>query len=537
MTTFGVPRAPLKAASRPRYVLRPWVLFVVFISCLVVLPITFAARQSFWIDEATTWDITSRASIGEVWGAIRSTQASEAQMPGYLLYAHLWARIGGTGEAWSRLSNLAWLLLAGAVWWSWSGSLFRRDPIKRTIFLAMLLSSPFLTYYALEYRPYAALTALGGVTVYGLLLNAKDDGRGRWLALTGLIGSTAFNMLSFVQLPCVILYEGWRCRRDLRAAARSWLLPSVIAMLVLLPLGLYYAETLAQHAGGMRVAPTIKNLAFIFYELLGFDGLGPSRNVLHVNARLAGFFGHAAYLAVLAIPLAILSAGSLRRLIPTEEWKRFISYGWRVETVRAMVVFAGVGTLALWLASLWADFRILGRHTAFFFLPFLAGMALLFLHGLKRWRYLGIAALLAAQLLSSMRLVLKEEYARDDYRTAVAVARRMARPTTLVVLTGSKYAFRYYGIPSKEFRGAVLSENRWLNVNNPTESQWETLMQGWNEEVLIVLSKPYLCDVYGVIERWIATRPASQLVARPSSFQIWWVEGRGNSLVERQGPG
>jgi len=401
----------------------------------------------------------------------------------------------------------------------------------------MLLSSPFLTYYALEYRPYAALTALGGVTVYGLLLNAKDDGRGRWLALTGLIGSTAFNMLSFVQLPCVILYEGWRCRRDLRAAARSWLLPSVIAMLVLLPLGLYYAETLAQHAGGMRVAPTIKNLAFIFYELLGFDGLGPSRNVLHVNARLAGFFGHAAYLAVLAIPLAILSAGSLRRLIPTEEWKRFISYGWRVETVRAMVVFAGVGTLALWLASLWADFRILGRHTAFFFLPFLAGMALLFLHGLKRWRYLGIAALLAAQLLSSMRLVLKEEYARDDYRTAVAVARRMARPTTLVVLTGSKYAFRYYGIPSKEFRGAVLSENRWLNVNNPTESQWETLMQGWNEEVLIVLSKPYLCDVYGVIERWIATRPASQLVARPSSFQIWWVEGRGNSLVERQGPG
>jgi hypothetical protein len=62
-------------------------------------------------------------------------------------------------------------------------------------------------------------------------------------------------------------------------------------------------------------------------------------------------------------------------------------------------------------------------------------------------------------------------------------------------------------------------------------------MQDWNEDVLVVLSKPYLYDVYGVIERWIATRPASELVAHPSTFQIWWVKGRRNSLVERKGPG
>lgn len=517
----------MTTGSPPRAFPSDRVVLAAFLLVLVAIPLLVADRQSFWIDEAMTWRITRIEDPGAVWHEIRTSLSSEALIPGYLFYAWAWTRLGGEGEAWSRVSNLPWLALLGWVWWNWGARAYPQDRIRRLAFLALLLVSPFVLWYATEYRPYAAVIALGALTVEGISRAAGGSRAGPWIATGAALLAAAFHMLALALFTCLALQVLWGGRRNLLRTLRSWWVPALIAAIPLLAgLAAYYLGSTGSGASGMRAPLSLKNPAFIYYEFIGFLGLGPTRDALHVDSGPAIFMAALPTLALLLIPLAILAAMVL--LAPPAVDRRPPAPEVR-EILRAGLVFGVGGVLLLCVAAYLVNFKILGRHVAFFQPPLLAAGAILILDRSLARVGLPWAALLVALGISSGRLFLDPVYERDDYRGAVELTRQLAGLGTTQLLMGDRGTFQYYRpaavvvepptIPQgPELAGEVVIVGLW-------RPSWEVVADALPGPVVLALTRPYYYDASGEVRRWAIER-GGRVVDRPAYFEIWWVPAR-----------
>ena len=458
----------------------------------LALALGFAAfmpsNDSIWIDEAQTAIYARQPTLGAWTERLQNDIASEAQMPLGMAAAWLGGKIVGTREWQLRVINVIWT--AATIWIVWLiGCRFRAPALA-----LVAAAQPFLWFYANEARPYSLQIAGGACLLLAGIVFVERNGRGlSWVLLWAIaaIVLCASSMLGVIPVAIVSLWLAIALfRRGILPERRALLIAGgTVGLLALL--GYYYLETLRRGAGGAMLWPVgLGNLAFSAYELLGFAGLGPARQILR-DASSNGSFATTLepFLALLGLFAATLLLMFTQSILWLRQYEnralRFLCLG--VPIVTGCVLFAMAKP---------AHFPFWGRHLAPI-APFLTvGLGLPALHSKHRLAKGACCLWLALLFLSSLELRFASRHAKDDNRSAAALAQSLA-PDESVWWALDQRAGEYYGIvfrdPS-ERRGVLL-----LPSMSPEKFQFLAPPD------LIFTSKPETFDIGGRVGQYVAT--------------------------------
>ncbi|MGO8837782.1 MAG: hypothetical protein ACLQAH_14550 [Limisphaerales bacterium] len=476
----------------------------------VLLALVFCAlairSESYWMDEAGTATIALQPTPAAWWQAMLQDGGSSTQMPLYMVYLWGWEKIFGHGEWWLRAANLPWLALG-----------LLAIPRRQPAFLLVIALSPFLWFYLNEARPYVMQISLG-LLLLGALWRlagrpepqhqpAPGDNLWTWgfgLGLVALAGSSLLGMIwAGAALATALPVLGWSRTFQL---VRRQLLLLVLATLSFLALAGYYLWSLKHGARATPGSTGVGSTLFCGYELLGFAGLGPGRNQIRAGGP-ALLLPYAPLLAIQAVVVTavLLAAGKhLVQNAPRRVWL-------------GVTVILGAAVVFLLAAGGLKHFRVLGRH----FAP-LAPVVLLLLaigwhHLWSRagWRR-GLAVLfLISSLVSCLSLRLAQRHAKDDYRTAAAMAIAANARGERVWWCANEVPGLYYGVPLSALNRVAAPGQVWLVANSTGQ-----LLTNQPPPDLVILSKPDLHDYQGFVRAFLQQnhyQPTQELPA----FTLW----------------
>jgi hypothetical protein len=474
--------------------------FVFIVAC--GLWVAAISNRSFWIDEAHSagWK-AMQPTFSAWWHDMVGERTSDAQTPLYLFYVWVFAKVFGLSEWVLRAANLPWLILGFWAWWRAGGP---GDGWKWRGALAAC--SAFLWYYLDEARPYGMqigsmfLVAAGAQRLYTAPCRL-------WFALFCLGEITLFgsNLIGGIWAGAALAATagalGWkRCRYLLRA---HWLLFG-LTLITLGVFGVYYLWTLEVGARATAVGTTDgKNLPFIFYELAGFSGLGPGRLEIRGNG-LRSFRPYFAWLAMYAaILFPVFLAGCLRcwRVIPSR-------------VIGSIVLFFAGALGFLVMVGVSSHFRLLGRHCAplVVLILYLLGMGMAEWWGRGKWfGKMWVVLFLVLSLASSLSLRFGSRHAKDDYRSAAAVAKRALQQGKVVWWNADAYGAAYYGVATTTNEAPSGAARYFMSllpgeVSVPPE--------------VIITSRPDVYDPAHVLGDFIA-RQKFKRTAAFTAFAVW----------------
>ena len=486
---------------------------------------TFAiSTQSYWIDEATSLIVAMAPSPADAWKYAQAVGGSTIQMPLYHVYLYAWHKAFGSGEWAMRASNLPWLFLAQLAF-----LVILRDKPRLALLAALLaIVSPTVWMYLDEARPYLVqyaaacwfIAAIVRATTSSTAPAASAEHQPAFLlpalgiAAIILFGSSLLGVVWVAGFFCALLWLYLTPPPGVATSAakanRRSLLLSVTFLAVIALLVVYYIWTWSAAGRGYhRAGASLVSLPYIAYEFLGFAGYGPGK--LQLRSSIAGSLAQA--LPAL-LPLAVIIAALALFLL--------LQPGVRSIPRRTLVAWA----LALVLPSLLiltvlfvASYRPLPRH----FIPALPAvilaLAALIDSALAQknliWRIVAIL-LPALWLGSALNLRLREVHAKDDYRTASALAAAALRDNKEVWWAADAAAAYIYLTP------VALQEvpGRAWAMQAPA---WDDIRFKFPPRVIVV-SKPDIYDPQGSVARYAAENrfvPALQLHA----FTIFTREG------------
>jgi hypothetical protein len=417
----------------------PLIFAVVAIALISAMPST----DSVWTDEAQTYHYAKQPTFQAWRTELVSARESETLMPVGMFVPWVAAKVLGTSEWSMRAVNILWAILA----------LIPLILISRQLSLPWLpilfLVQPFLWFYANEARPYTLQIAEGSWLLLSLLRCLDRGDRGsRWtwgfvvsgvlLCATSLLGVIPFFAALVVGIAVLV-------KRGIRPSRAAWI-PLVLGVPPLLLLGRYYLSALHRGAGASKVWPvSVSNVAFAFYELLGFTGLGPGRVALrgaaadgHGGGVMANLAPYLPGMIALFILYCVISVGYFLYLRNREQRLYLL--------VPSGVVFLSVVGLAILAAA--AHFPFWGRHLAPM-LPAIVLIAAISLSsiGLRRLAITSLAATLCLLLFaSSLQLRYADRHAKDDYRDATNRAAEALSTGKRVWWFADVWASRYYGL-------------------------------------------------------------------------------------------
>jgi hypothetical protein len=294
-------------------------------------------------------------------------------------------------------------------------------------------------------------------------------------------------------------------RQEWRPRFQDWMI-SLAAAGVTLVLVLYYWWTLAEGKGAQTVGKWgvgLKNLLFAGYELLGFTGFGPGRYTLRqlsidggVSTAVKSLVHHPA--AAGMVLLAFLYVWSSVRLV---RWVR-TDRSTDLQVVLCAVLVISWGVAALYMLSVAASFPFWGRHLAplLAFVTFVVAVASAAPPGGRRTLADNVLpVLLCVTLLSSSLLVrFHTGHARDDYRSAVAVAQAALGDGLVVWWSASPSPALYYGLTTCEY-GQPTTPRCAIEVINMNAAALVNLPR----PDLIIASKPDLYDENDALMNYI----------------------------------
>lgn len=486
----------MASIAMPKHSPWPFVLIGLAAGALMI------SGESLWIDEAQTAAYAMKPTFAQWLDTLLNDRNSESQMPLAMFVAWLAGSVIGTGEWALRAVNLPWIALAALV-------IARTGQITRTPWLLPLfLLHPFVWYYANEARPYALQICAGALLLYALARTHAEQPIGRSVfALLGLacvVGYSAHLLFAFV-LAAALPAIGWRLhqRGALAPAFRS--VAAWLSLLGLAALTLYYLWTLRQGAGGAKIWQVSGfNLAYAFYELLGFVGLGPPRNILRELGRSPG-----GVLDLLAQPRYIFG---LLLLCLLYGWVGMRLWRSRCEPLlRSVAAIIAAGTILLAGASWAMAFPFWGRHMSalFPFVLFMVAHALpspaLDAERRSQWAMAAMCGLLA---YSTLCVRFAQGFRKDDYRAASAQARRALDAGGSVWWAASGQAAAYYGLGTER--------SGWNVLSSPAASELTSLPA----PDLILCSKPDIFDAQGGLRTYLQ-RGGYVETNRLTGFSVW----------------
>ena len=465
------------------------------------------SNQSYWIDEALSLIVATAPDPAEAWKYAQAVSGSTLQMPLYQLYLYGWHKAFGNGEWIMRASNLPWFVLGQLAF----VILLRHKP--RLALSACLLAavSPILWMYLDETRPYIMQYAAAcwlAAAVVRFSATSEETPPQPWLlaalaaATVVLFASSLLGVVWAAAYTAAILLLLWKKKNTGVIAEKGFVPLTLAAAALLLLFAAYYAVTWSDAGRGYhRSGVSLLSLPFMAYEILGFSGFGPGKlqmraePVRSVLRSLPALLPLAATLGLFAVFVIVNTTKRPRNRSAVVAW--LLALG-----IPAAVIFGGMFLF---------DHRPLPRH----FLPALpalllglaAGLCMAFAQKSLLWRSVAVLVPLL-WLGSSLNFRWQPSHAKDDYRTAAAVAAVALRDNKEVWWAADPAAAHVYLTPIalEEMPGRAWA------MQAPS---WDAIRFKFPPRV-IVISKPDIYDPQGAVARYAAENqfaPALQLQA------------------------
>ncbi len=467
--------------------------------------------QSLWIDEANsalkaitpTWTIFSQTMQTEL--------GSDLQMPLYMLMLWGWEKIFGHSEYALRALNIPLFVFALIV----LGSARRLAISTRLFALLFACTSPFLWSYLDEARPYtlqflAAVTA--AVPLINLCLCSEPPPTGDLaiftagivlLCASSLIGVIYSLLFGTAFLLLWIQRESWRsllARKDLHIAA-------TVGVVLLALLAGYYAWSLHVGAKASSVGRTNAfTIGFALYEFLGFSGFGPARSALRdspVAAIVPLLPMLTAYLAAWVFFLLIARRGT--RFFDISATGHDISFG----IVVPLLIVAAASFVAIVLLGRVGEFRVVGRHFMPLYPFLLIGVSTLATGAWASGRWIprsAVVLLLLASVASAATYRFAPRHAKDDYRSAAALAREDADKGQVIWWAADRAAANFYQVFPQLMNaepGFETNERTQVFMANNRSAEY---LKRLPAPTLVILSKPDINDGNGCLREFLVTR-------------------------------
>jgi hypothetical protein len=495
-------------------------------------------RQSIWMDEGYTVWFAAHQKFSSFFPALIGAPGStgDPQMLFYLTYMWGWTKIFGYSELALRAANIPFfIILLVAVSWA-----TRKLAGAANLWIVVCLS-PFVWFYLNDARPYVALMAFAAGAIVSLMAYLLDPAKYRktapWICLISLLFAWGTHILAAFLVPALVVLVVAAAMEtpELKTVLlRDWLQPVAFIAPFFLALGGFYAWA-SSHGVNKEIGdPGTLNLGFIFYEFLGFAGLGTPRLELRENPIVQTLAPYAALLILGALPLIALCFFLVRNRPP------------RLVLPLLASLVAGIA-IALGVSK-FEHFQVLGRHVAVF-APLLL-ITILYWVGQQvsqTGRTAAIAALSGIVLMwaiSDLRLVSMPKYEKDDVREAARIAATASNNGARVLWVADTYAAEYYGVTA-------------LRSDRPTKSVMENELgrpvsveaidgQNWNSDVagkfidssaspvVLVVSRPDLFDKQGVWRTLVEQRHASEIASLPA-FSIYEFQPAKSAAVATLG--
>ena len=349
-------------------------------------------QQSFWIDEAATWNVV-HGGFGHVISTIPRTESTP---PLYYVLVWAWSRAFGIGEVGLRsFSALCGTLTIPVVW-----ELGRRVLSTRAGLIAAGITAvnPLLIWFSQEARAYSLLVLLSALSLWALSRVIERPERGR-LAVWGLICALALcthYFAAFVVGPegVVLVAWLWRQRRLNPWPVACALLPVAVMAGALAPLAVHQNDGRASY-----ISYYSGSLGYRFLQLGKEDIIG---------------YGQPAKLVLTALGACVVVLGLL--------WLARAPVAARRRSLGLVAIGAGGVLLALLVSAVATDYfntrNLLGTWPA---------LALVVAAGLgaqrRAWLSAGAtAALMAISLYCVADVIAHRTLQRDDWRGAVQAA-------------------------------------------------------------------------------------------------------------------
>ena len=481
--------------------------FLSGIACSLALVALWVSEQSFWIDECNAAVKAIQPDIGAFWKKFSGMKGSDFQIPFYMFLLWCWEKIVGRGEFALRALNILF---------AWSAILLvatRRILSRRfRLFWCFIVAvSPMLAAYMDEARPYALQFMAATLVWFGMAPRGKagcpDDIEVPLFAagIVLLCGSSLSGVV-FAFWPCLWVFFVLLRQRRLISFLRNHAVSLVLSVAALVPLALFYLHTLFAGARASAMGgPDVKTLAFCLYEFAGFMGVGPSRlslradsaDALRAFALPVSFFG-------LVLALFLLHSFVIARR----------KNGTVFPLPVAMIACSFLGVLSMTAVGAATGMRILARHwmpalpALFFFFAWVADVSW---NRPLRFR-IPVFFLLVAYVASSLSFRFSSRHAKDDYRSAMEVARAHLANGNEVWWAADGAAPVYYGIGKSV-------KIRFHTLIDETDSGLEALpFPG-----LVVFSKPDVYDRRGSLVRFLR-RNAFSRAERLTAIDLYVVD-------------
>jgi hypothetical protein len=451
------------------------------------------SNQSYWIDEATSLIVAMAPNPSEAWRYAQAVGGSTIQMPLYNVYLYAWHKIFGGGEWAMRASNIPFFLFAQLAFLV----LLRARPRLALSASVLALLCPTLWMYLDEARPYIMQYAAACWLTAALLRAARPvSPPDKWtrpeifllaLATIMLAGSSLLGVLWAAGFVLTLL---WLKHNPDGREGGKWPIALYLGILAfpLIALAVFYALTFERAGSGyFRPGTGLVSLPYVVYEFLGFSGFGPGRLELR-GAPVAALRAHLLSLLPLAAVLGVLSLFAWQYLRAQRPDRRIILAFLLAVVAPALVAVAGM---------VFSDYRPLPRH----FMPVLPtvilGLSALLPAALAQPSLVFRAAAVMLPLLwlsSSLNLRWRGAHAKDDYRTASAIAAAALRENKEVWWAADAAAAFIYLTP-------VALENVPGRAWAMQAPQWDDIRFKFPPRV-IVISKPDIYDPSGAVARY-----------------------------------
>jgi len=487
----------------------------------LVTGLSSASSQSFWIDEANS----ALKAVQPTWHGFLNLMAvergSDLQMPGYMVALWGWSKILSFSEYGLRSLNILFFLGAQA---AFCFSL-RASAKERSFVLLAVMVSPFLWSYLDEARPYI-MQFCGATLMVVVIWNSTFIPRSNALVADlgvfclGAIILCASSLLGVIHALFfgLLLLAALALNKRLLDLLRTRSAQVIIAAtaLVLAGMGAYYFWTLTLGAKASAVGQTsLATLLFAVYELMGFGGLGPGRLELReIGPR--SLIPYTGLLALGFLPYLLAGLWLAIERPAVHRSKRIPSLVIGLALAGAFLAIAAVGFLG--------DFRVVGRHFMPLapFLLMILGLVWARMWNAWFWRLAVVASLLIF-FCSSLNQRFASRFAKDDYRSAAAVAHDAGLAKAVVWWAADPAAANFYGVfpsvgtpaPSDLQNSSPATSSVYFANNRSAE-----YLSGLPKADVAILSKVDIYDPNGTLRAWMTANGFAVTRTFPA-FTIW----------------
>lgn len=398
---------------------------------------------SLWLDEAITVEMYSVGSFTELIGQFSAYNGSEVQMPGWITFMWAWIKLFGNSEYALRSSNFLFIaiLLIYAYNTLRHGELTTKELRIMWISLALTALSPFVLYNMNEARCNIPMFAIAFICTLSAWRFTKTHNQSD--LLTCIVWFTigyVFNMLfGFMAISLLTIVWSKTSGASARKTLKTNKITIALCLLAFIAASIYYLATIfVENKGGQIERPGIGNIGHVFYEFMGFNGLGPNKNALRESSdKIAMLANFAPQIAVFAICYIAIFYYSLKAFLQTKKINRFF------------LAFA-IGFAAFFAAAFIIKFRFWSRHLFFLYPLWILFMGYCIDYfaekSSKPIKWIVMAAFTCTLIISSYNIAFNNYYKKENVKGLVSKCKEIRNSREKIFWSESPQLPKYYNL-------------------------------------------------------------------------------------------